>query len=151
MRIAIVVLAAGLAACSSNMPAGAVGQQVDLRQYLPDSLRSAPAAAESTFRQEVTVGPNHARVELTWTMFRRGSGRYLSSVAARLVSPVRYDSLTIEPVSRLKNVGTKFEPSESALLALGWSKRVFFVRRSGQTPFEFDALGRRTVYPAEGN
>lgn len=151
MRIVTLVFVAGLTACSGKMTPGALGNQADLRPFLPDSLRSAPAAAESTFRQEVAVGPNHARVELTWTMFRHGSGRYLASVSARLLEPVRYDTLSLEPVSLLKNVGTKFEPSESATLALGWSKTVFFVHRSGQTPFEFDAQGRRTVYPATGD
>ncbi|HSQ31278.1 MAG TPA: hypothetical protein VLN49_15565, partial [Gemmatimonadaceae bacterium] len=106
---------------------------------------------DSTFQQEVAVGPNKARVELTWITFRHGSGRYLASVSARLVDPVRYDSLVIGPVSELRNVGTKFDPSESAKLSVDWFKKTFFVHRSGVTPFQFDAQGRRTVWPAVGD
>ena len=151
MRYLMIAAFAGLAACSGHMKPGPLGQQVDLRQYLPDTLRAAAASPESTFRQEVAVGPNRARVELTWTTFRHGSGRYLASVSARLLGPVRYDSLSIGPVSELKNVGTKFDPSESAKMSVDWFKKTFFVHRSGVTPFAFDAQGRRTVWPAVAN
>jgi len=145
MRQWTIALAAALAACSSQTKPGTIGQSFDLRQYLPDTLRSTVQPAESTFRQEIPVGPNSAKVELTWTTFRHGSGRYLATISARLLEATPYDSLTLGAVSELANVGSKFEPTESAKIGVGWFKKTLFVHRSGLTPFEFDAQGRRTV------
>ncbi|MGE5101382.1 MAG: hypothetical protein ACM3SX_15445 [Deltaproteobacteria bacterium] len=149
MRRRILSLAVVLAACSGQREAGAIGQTLDLRQYLPDSLRSAStAAADSTFRQEIRVGPDSAQVELVWTTFQHDSGRFLSSVAARLIAPVRYDSLTLGNPSNLRNTGTKTRVIASANAQVGWFKRTFFVHRAGVMNFAVDAAGRRTIGPA---
>ncbi|HEX8946345.1 MAG TPA: hypothetical protein VF785_24620 [Gemmatimonadaceae bacterium] len=145
MRRLMIALGAALAACSSQMTPGRVGQTVDLRQYLPDTLRLSVQPADSTFRQEIPVGPNSAKVELTWTTFHHGSGRYLATISARLLEPTKYDSLNLGAVSALANVGSKFEPTESAQIGVAWFKKTLFVHQSGLTPFEFDAQGRRTA------
>lgn len=148
MRTLCVVLVAALAACSNQMKPGAIGETVDLRQYLPDTLQTVAFSPESTFRQMIVVGPDSARVELTWTTFRHGPGRYLANVSARLLAPVPYDSLSLGQVSELENVGSKFEPSESAKIGVAWFKKTLLVHRAGLTPFVFDAQGRRTIWPA---
>lgn len=150
MRKWTIVLAAGLAACSGNMKPGPIGQTLDLRQYLPDTLRTPATPPDTTYQDEIVVGPDSARVELTWTAFRHGPGRFVATVSARLLQPVHYDSISIGQVSELKNVGTKFEPVESAKIGIGWYKKKLFVHRSGVTPFRFDANGARTVWPAMG-
>ena len=150
MRKWTVVLAAGLAACSGKMPPGPIGKALDLRQYLPDTLRTSPARPDTTYRAEIIVGPDSAHVELTWTVFRHGPGRFLESVSARLVQPVHYDSITVGQVSELKNVASKFEPVESAKIEVNWYKKRFFVHRAGVTPFRFDANGTKTTWPAMG-
>ena len=148
MRQLTLVLAATLAACSGQMQPGAIGETVDLRQYLPDTLRAAGFSPETTFQHVIAVGPDSARVELRWTTFRHGSGRYLANGSARLLAPVPYDSLLLAPVTELDNVGSKFEPSESAKMGVAWFKKTLLVHRAGLTPFAFDAQGRRTIWPA---
>ena len=150
MRYSTIVLAAGLAACSGELKPGPVGHAVDMLQYLPDTLRTPSIPPDTTFKQEIVVGPDSARVELTWTRFRRGPGLYLASISARLLQPVRYDSISLGEVSELQNTSTKFRPTESARIAVGWYKKRFLVHRSGVTPFRFDAGGRRIVWPAMG-
>ena len=146
MRSWTLVLATVLAACTGQTKAGPIGQPLELRQYLPDSLRSPTATiADSIFRQEIRVGPDTARVELTWTAFQHGPGRYLSEVSARLVAPVSYSGLTLGNVSQLRNSGTKFQSVESATVQVGWSKRSLFGRKTGAMAFSVDAGGGRTI------
>lgn len=146
MRSWTLALAAVLAACTGRTEAGPIGQPLELRQYLPDSLRSPTATtADSIFRQEIRVGPDTARVELTWKTFQHGSGRYLSEISARLVAPVRYNGLTLGNVSELRNSGTKFQSVESATVQIGWSKRSISGRKTGATAFSFNAGGGRTI------
>src|SRR5881394_2800371 len=91
MHRRMVLLLLVLSACSSHTPAGPIGAPMDLRPYLPDSLRSAaPSAGDSTFRQVIRVGPDSAQVEVTWAAFHAGAGRYLSSFSGRLLSPAPY-------------------------------------------------------------
>jgi hypothetical protein len=150
MRSWMLVLTATLAACSGRTGAGPIGEPLELRQFLPDSLRSATASpADSTFHQEMPVGPDSARVEMTWTAFHHGSGRYLASVSARLVAPVRYERLILENISDLKNAGTKSGPIESAKVQIGWFSRGIFGRKSGVMNFGFGADGRRMIGPSE--
>ena len=146
----MIVLAAGLAACSGQMTPGPVGKAVDLREYLPDTLRTPEVPPDTTYRAEIVVGPDSAHVELAWAAFRRGPSRLLANVSARLIKPVRYDSITLGRVSELINVASKFEPVESARIEVGWYKKKLFVHRSGVTPFRFDANGRRTIWPPMG-
>ena len=148
MRHLGIVFIAALAACSGQLKPGAIGETVDLRQYLPDTLQAAAFSPETTFRQVIVVGPDSARVELAWTTFRHGPGRYLANVSARLLAPAPYDSLQLAQVSELENVGSKFEPSESAKIGVAWFKKTLLVHRAGLTPFVFDAQGRRTIWPA---
>ena len=146
MRRWTLALATVLAACTGQLELGPIGQPLDLRQYLPDSLRTPTATTtDSIFRQEIRVGPDTARVELTWTTFQHGSGRYLSEISARLLAPVRYDGLTLGNVSELRNAGTKFQIVESATVQVGWSKRSIFGRKAGATGFSFNAGGGRTI------
>ena len=149
MRGWILAFAVVVTACSGRREAGPIGRPLDMRQYLPDSLRSVVASGtDSTFRQEIPVGPDSARVEMTWTAFQHGSGRYLSTISARLVAPVQYDSLVLGNISELKNSGTKSEPFESAKAQVAWFKRGIFGRKAGVMNFGFDAAGRRTIGPA---
>ena len=150
MRKWTFVFAVALAACSGKMPPGPTGRPMELRKYLPDSLKTAPFPPDSTYRQEIVVGPDSARVELTWTTFRHGTGWYLSSISARLVQPVRYDSLTLGEVSELTNIGSKPQPIESAKIGVLWFKTRFFAHTSGVTPFAFGANGRRVTWSAMG-
>ena len=149
MRGWVLALAIVVTACSGRTEAGPIGRPLDMRQYLPDSLRSAVASGtDSTFRQEIRVGPDSARVEMSWTAFQHGSGRYLATVSARLVTPVQYDSLVLGNISDLKNSGTKSGPIESAKAQVAWFKRGIFGRKAGVMNFGFDAAGRRTIGPA---
>lgn len=142
----IVLAAAALAACSGHTGAGPVGRAIDLRQYLPDTLRTNTSeAAESTFTQRIPVGPDNAPVELTWTSYRHGPGRYVGRIEARLMSAVPYDSLTLGGLSDLANIGSKWAPEASAKIRVGWFKRGLIGRRSGEVDFTFDAGGRRAI------
>jgi hypothetical protein len=135
-----------LLACSGRTEAGPVGQSIDLRRFLPDSLRTS-TGGDSTFRKEMPVGPEGAPVEMVWTTFQRDSGRYLASVAAQLQAPAPYDSLTMGEVSNLRNVGTKFVPVEGAKVRVSWFGRRLFRHIQGSTTFGFDAAGRHTIEP----
>jgi hypothetical protein len=149
MRKWMVALAAALVGCSGRTEAGAIGQALELRQYLPDSLRATTApAADSTFKQEIPVGPDSARVEMVWTAYQHGSGRFLSTVSARLVAPAPYDSLRFGNISNLRNSGTKSGPIESTSGQVVWFKRTIFGRKAGVMHFGFDAAGGRTIGPA---
>jgi len=140
------VLGLALLACTARTDAGPIGQALDLRQYLPDSLRTN-AGDDSTFRKQMRLGSDSAPVEMTWTTFRHGSGQYLGTVTARLVAAARYDSLTVGEVSSLRNVGTKFVPTEGAKVRVSWFGRRFFRPVHGSTTFGFDAAGRHTIEP----
>jgi hypothetical protein len=145
----MLALATALVGCSGRTEAGAIGKELELRQYLPDSLRATTAAAaDSTFRQEIPVGPDSARVELVWTTFQHGSGRFLAAVSARLVAPVQYDSLRFGNISKLRNTGTKSRPIESTNAQVVWFKRTTFGHKAGVMNFGFDAAGGRTIGPA---
>jgi hypothetical protein len=146
MRFWNVVLAVGLVGCSGHATAGDVGEPLDLRQFLPDSLRTATAGAhDSTFRQELRVGPASARVEVRWTSFQHGAGRYLGPITARLTESVPYDSLRLGHPSNLRNSGTKMAPVASARVQVEWFKTTYLRHRSGSTSFDFDASGTRTT------
>lgn len=143
MRSWTLVFAAALAACTGRTDAGPIGHPIELRRYLPDSLRSTTVAMpDSIFRRVIQVGPDSARVELVWTAFQHGSGRYLSGISARLMGPTTYDSLTLGSISRLRNAGSKFQMVESATVQVGWFRRSIAGLKDGATDFEFDAAGR---------
>ena len=141
---ALLVLA--LLACSGRTEAGPIGQPIDLRRYLPDSLRTS-TGHDSTFRQEVPIGPESAPVEVVWTTFQRDPGRYLATVSAQLRAPAPYDSITVGNVSSLRNVGSKFVPIEGGSVRVSWFGRRLFRRIQGSTTFGFDAAGRHTIEP----
>ena len=143
----LVILVTALAACRGQTQPGPIGKPLELRQYLPDSLRSATSSADSTFRQEIPVGPDSARVELVWNTFQHDSGRFLAELSARLVAPVRYDSLTLGNISGLQNVGTKTRPIESANVQVGWFRRAGLGHESGVMNFGFGGDGRRMIGP----
>ena len=138
MRFTLFILALFASACSKpTTNPGPIGQPVNLRQYLPDSLRSGPTEADSTFRQQVHVGPDSANVEMEWATFRHTSGRYLNKISAKLVSAAPYDSLVLGTVSDLRNAGSKSQPVESGRIKVAW----FRGRKSGEMSFDFDAAG----------
>ena len=144
-RIAV-VLCLALLACSGRTEAGPIGQPLDLRQYLPDSLRTS-TGTDSTYRKQLKVGPDSAPVEMTWTTFRRDSGHYLGTVAAQLLARAPYDSITVGGVSSVRNVGTKFVPTEGAKVRVSWFGSRFFRPIRGSTTFGFDGVGRHTIEP----
>jgi len=149
MRRWTLALTVAVAACSGRTEAGAIGQTLDLRQYLPDSLRSiAPSASDSTYRQQFAVGPDSARVEIMWKAFARNSGRYLSAVSAKLLAPAQYDSVRYGNISGLRNSGTKTSPIESASLQVAWFKHTMLWHQAGVMNFSFDGAGSRTIGPA---
>ena len=149
MRSWVVALAAALVGCSGRTEAGAIGRTLELRQYLPDSLKATTApASDSTFKQEIPVGPDSARVEIVWTSFQHDSSHLLSSVSARLIAPVGYDSLTLGNISELRNDGTKTRAIESANAQIGWFKRRVFSHKAGVMNFRFNAMGRRIIGPS---
>lgn len=150
MRNWMLALAAALAGCAGKTEAGPIGAPVQMGQYLPDSLRAgATGPTDSTFRQEIRIGPDSARVEMVWTTFRHTTGRYLASVSARLVAAARYDSLQLGDITSLRNSGTKEQPVEYANTQVRWFKRRLFGRKAGILNFGFDAHGSRTIGPAE--
>jgi hypothetical protein len=138
---ATIMLGLAITACSGKSAPGPLGSPVDLRGALPDSLQSE-TAPDSVYHQRITVGPDSAAVELSWTMFQHGSGRYLASVSGRLLAVAPYDSITLGGVSRLRNVGSKFEHVESGKIQVRWFKSAFMHDTSGSIGFTFDALGR---------
>jgi len=144
MRSLTLLLALAVIACSGKKSPGPISKPIDLRQYLPDSLK-AGLVPDSAFRHQLRVGPDSALVEVTWTLLRNGPSRLLGEVSARLVEPVKYDSITIGDIGNLKNVGTKTEPVESADMKIRWFKTWFTRRRTGAADFEFDAKGRRMI------
>jgi hypothetical protein len=138
-----------LAACSKSVPAGPMGEPIELRQYLPESLRlRATEAADSSFRQLVAVGPDSAAVEVVWSSFAHDSGRYLATISARLVRPAPYDSLRLGAVVNLTNVGSRWKPIESGTTQILWYKGRSIFHRRGVIDFGFDAAGRRTLGPS---
>ena len=148
MRRWMPVLVLLVTACSGQLSPGPVGQPLDLKQYLPDTLRAESAAIpDSTFSQEFTVGPDSARVELHWATFRHTTGRYVSSISGQLKSPVNYDSFRLANVSSLKAVGTKSEPVEAGTIQVLWFKHKLSLHSSGAINFGFDAAGSRTIGP----
>lgn len=146
MRPWMMVLAVVVSACAGTTPAGPIGQPMELRLYLPDSLRvNTAAAADSTFHRQIRVGPDSALVELTWTAFQHGTGRYLGTIAGRLLASAPYDSLTLRDVTELKNSGSRWVPVESAKIRVAWFKKRLFGRKSGATTFWFTAAGMNVV------
>lgn len=143
MRAWMTILGVALAACSGRMEPGPIGQPLDLRQYLPDSLRaSPPGSVDSTYRQQISLGPDSARVELAWTAFQHGSGRYLATVGARLLTQARYDSLKLVDPSDLQNSGSKWVADESAKVRVVWFKKGPLGVKSGAVRFWFSATGK---------
>jgi len=138
---ATMILGLAISACSGTTGPGPIGSPVDLRRYLPDSLRSE-TAPDSAYRQRISVGPDSAPVELSWTTFQHESGRYLTSVTGRLLAAAPYDSITLGTVSDLRNVGSKFQQVESGTIQVRWFKSAFMRHTSGTEGFTFDALGR---------
>jgi hypothetical protein len=138
------------AACSSrDIPAGPIGEAMDLRALLPTGLRDAARSTpDTTYSQRLSVGPDSAAVELVWTAFGVGTGRYLATLTARLIAPASYDSVRLGDVA-VENAGSKFDPVEAATIDLRWFKRSIGLRRSGATRFRFEAIGRRIVGPQE--
>lgn len=137
-----VVVALGLAACSHpNRPAGPIGAPIDLLPSLPDSLRMADAGGDSTFHQKMNVGPDSAKVEVTWTTFRHGTGRFIKTLSADLTADAPYDSLTLRSPFEFSNAGTKTAQIESAKASVVW----FRGRKSGVVGFEIQGAGRAVV------
>jgi hypothetical protein len=145
MRTAV-AMALGLAitACTGSASPGPIGTPVDVRRFLPDSLRSETAPG-SVYHQRITVGPDSVPVELSWTTFQHGPGRYLATVSGRLPAAAPYDSITLGAISDLQNVGSKFEEIESSRIQVRWFKSAFMRHSSGAAGFTFDALGRGRV------
>lgn len=149
MRRWMLASAVLLTACSGQLQPGPLGQAVDMREYLPDSLRAqTDVKPDSTFRAQIVVGPDSAHVEIEWATFRLTTGRYFASISARLTATAKLDSLRLGNVSELINMGSKTDPLESAKIQVLWFKHVLWRHRSGATNFGFDAAGRRTVSPA---
>lgn len=150
MRTAFTIgLGIALTACSGRTPAGSIGHAPDLREYLPDSLRTIRSAATDTaFHVGVKVGPDSAPITVSWTTGQRGAGRYLVSVSAQLESPVNYDSLRFGEVRELQNLGSRGAPIEAATVEIAWFRRRLFWAQSGLVNVGIDALGRRTLAPA---
>ena len=149
MRRRMLASAVLLIACSGELQPGPMGKPLDMREYLPDSLRSQAAVKpDTTFRAQIVVGPDSAQVEIEWAAFRLTSGRYLASVSARSLAPAKLDSLRLGAVSDLINVGSKTAPVESAKIEVRWFKHSLLRHRAGATIFGFDALGRRIIAPA---
>ena len=133
-------------ACTGELQPGPTGHPVDMRQYLPDSLTKASQAGakpDSSFRGSLKVGPDSAPVELEWATFRLTTGRYLASVSGRLLAPAKLDSIRLGAVSNLVNVGSKFDPIESATIEVYWFRHTLLWHRSGRASFGFDAAGNR--------
>ena len=148
-RVSMAAVFALFAACTGQAPAGAIGQPIDLKPYLPDSLRAPSAATpDSTYRQLIPVGPDSAQVEMAWSTFKHTTGRYVSSISAELKAPAKYDSLLLANVSSLKNSGTKEAPVEAGNVQVLWFRHTLLWHRSGAMNFGFDAAGRRTIGPA---
>jgi hypothetical protein len=143
---ATLALAFALTACSGRTDAGPIGAPVELRRYLPEDLQPI-TSADSTFSRRIRIGPDSAQIEMTWTTFRHDSGHYLNDVTARLLEPVPYDSIRLGQVSDLRNAGSKFVPVEEARLRVRWFKTSFLRHTSGESDFQFDAVGRRLIRP----
>jgi len=149
MRPMLVLLMATIA-CSGKTDAGPIGAPIDMRPFLPESLRTVTAGLpDSAFTHVVKLGSDSAQVEATWKSVRHGPGRYLTEVHARLLSAAPYDSLSIGPVAELHNVGTKSEPVEAGTVRLNWFKESAADQKRGSINLEFDAVGRRLVRPAQ--
>jgi len=132
-----------LAACYGSTPAGPIGQELDLRAYLPDSLRSlASTQADTTFRRQIKVGPDSVPVEISWTSFHHGPGRFLGVVNGKLLRPARYDSLRFGNPSNLGNDGTKDTINATATVQVDWFRRVLLFNRHGSASFRFNARGQ---------
>lgn len=135
-----------LAACSGRTEPGPIGAPLELRQYLPDSLRTATSTTvDSTYRRLIRVGPDSARVELSWTAYEHGSGRFLGTIAGRLLDRAPYDSLALRDLSNLKNEGSKLVQVEGARMRVAWFKKGIFGHRTGAVNFWFNAGGRSIV------
>jgi len=145
MRSWTTAFVVALSACSGTRAAGPIGSTLDLRGYLPDSIRAAVTkAGDSTFHHQIRVGPDSAPVEMTWTVATTGRGRYLTSLSAKLLQPVGYDSLVMGDAYDLKNVGSRWAEVEAAQVRVAWYKRVLF-RRAGIHSFVFDASGQARI------
>jgi hypothetical protein len=143
MRRSFVLALLALAACSREKPPGEIGGTLDLRAFLPDTLRQiASTQPDTSFTRVVRVGPDSAPVEVTWSAFGHGHGRFLGTSSARLTKPVRYDSLRFGNPTNLKNVGTKDSVNAFATLEVGWYKTTLFIRRHGAMTFGITARGR---------
>ena len=135
-----------LLACGGSEQLRPIGENIDLRHFLPDSLQFiTPAAGDTVFHRRLTVGPDSARVEVRWQSAQHGGGRYLTALSALVVGASPYDSLTVGDVADLVNVGSKTKPIESAKVRIGWFKSG---GRAGRVDFTFDATGKHLVGPA---
>lgn len=150
MRLLPLMMAVAVAACSGTTKAGPIGQPINLRSYLPDSLQTKePGGTDSSFRQKMIAGPDSAQVELSWTSYRHGSGQYLADVRGQLLADVRYDSLRLVDVSDLENRGSKAAADESARIRVRWWKRGLTGMKTGAMNFQFTATGHSLVGPPE--
>jgi len=128
------------------MPAGPIGPPVDLRKFLPDSLRASTApGSDTTFHQQMRVGPDSAPVELTWTAYQHGSGHYLATISGRLLADAQYDSLALQDVSDLENRGSKSVVDEAARIRVAWWKKSGVGTTTGMKSFWFTASGKSLV------
>ena len=109
---------------------------------MPDTLKKiAGTATDTSFSRVVRVGPDSAPVEVTWTAFGHGHGRFLGTSSARLTRPVRYDSLHFGNPTSLRNAGTKDSVNAIATLEVGWYKTTLFVHRHGTANVGIAARG----------
>ena len=139
-----VALTAIVAGCSGGQTQpGAIGQPLDLRQYLPDTLRGLMSnPLDTSFTRQIKVGPDSAPVEITWTAFTHGPSRYLGTVSSKLLRAVPYDSLRFGNPTNLSNDGTKDSINATATVRIDWFKRVPFSKQSGSASFKFNARGQ---------
>ena len=148
-RVVLGIVVALLTACTGQVAPGPIGRPLDMKQFLPDSLRPESAATpDSTFRQTIPVGPDSAQVEMVWKTFRHTTGRYVASISAELKGPAKFDSLLLANVSSLKNSGTKEAPVEAATVQVFWFRHTLLWHKAGAMNFGFDGAGGRTIGPA---
>ena len=111
--------------CGGEVKPGPIGELIDLRAFLPDSLRTTSSSGRlvTPHHDTVMVGPDSVSVEIEWRSFEAGGGKYLLSAGARLLAPVKYDSMAFEKSGDPNNAGTHAVPIEAASFLVHWFKR----------------------------
>ena len=142
MRSRVFVGLVFVAACHGRTPAGQIGEPLDLRAFLPDTLKQLVSSeSDTSFSRRIKVGPDSVPVQITWTSFRHGPGRYLGTVSGKLMEPAPYDSMRVGSPSNLANDGTKDTVNATATIQVDWFKRFLMLNRRGTVAFRFNARG----------